>query len=79
MWGLREIGKRAIKVLNAKNDDEVSFVDVKALYDEAYEEKARAKVNLKRFKVLLAKAQKLDEIYRAQLAQQKTFKYGRAA
>lgn len=79
MWGLREIGKRAIKVLNAKNNDEVSFVDVKSLYDAAYEEKAKAKVNLKKFKTLLAKAEKLDEIYRAQLAQAKTFKYGRAA
>ncbi len=73
MWGLlRKLG-------NNDNQDEISFVDVKELYDAAYEEKTKAKVNLKRFKVLLVKAQKLDEIYRVQLAQPKTFKYGRAA
>lgn len=65
----------------AKNDNnaEVSFFDVKELYEAAYAEKARVKVNLKRFKALLSKAERLDEVYRAQLGLAQATRYGRAA
>lgn len=65
----------------AKNDnlDEISLFDVKELYDAAYEEKAKARVNLKRFKALMAKAAQLDEAYRAQLSVDQAEKYGVAS
>jgi hypothetical protein len=61
MWGL-------IKGI-AKNDNqgEISLFDVKELYDAAFAEKAKAKVNLKRFKALMAKAEQMDAAYRTQL------------
>ncbi len=46
----------------------IDFVEVKELYDAAFEAKAQARVNLKRFRALMAKAEKLDAAYRAQLA-----------
>lgn len=62
MWGI-------IKKLKNDNNNEVSLFDVKELYDAAYDEKAKARVNLKKFKALLGKAEKLDSIYRTQLDQ----------
>lgn len=65
----------------AKNDNQgdISFVDVKELYDEAYAEKAKARVNLKRFKALMQKAVQLDEAYRAQLGLAQQARYGEVA
>ncbi len=57
----------------------IDFIDVKKLYDEAYAEKEKARVNLKRFRKLIGKAQKLDKAYRAQLVKEATLKFGRAA
>lgn len=73
MWGLL---KRT-----AKNDnlDEISFVDVKELYDAAFAEKAKARVNLKRFKTLMAKAEEMDAAYRAQLGLFQATRYEEAA
>ena len=70
MWG------RLIQKL-AGNDNaaDISFMDVKALYDAAYAEN----VNSKKFNSLMAKAAQLDELYRAQLVASQAFKYGRAA
>lgn len=81
MLGLKKIGNQAIKVLRAKNDNngEISLFDVKELYDAAYAEKEKARVNLKRFKQLMAKATLLDMAYRAQLSKQKAFQYVRSA
>ena len=45
----------------------IHFMDVKDLYDAAGEAKAQARVNLKQYKALMAKAEKLDAAYRAQL------------
>ncbi len=61
MWGM-------IKKL-AKNDnkDEISYFDVKELYEAAYAEKAKTRVSLKRFKALMNKARQLDNAYRVQL------------
>jgi len=80
--GIKKIGSKAIKVLRARNDNngEISFIDVKELYDAAYAEKDKARVNLKRFKALLVKATNLDTAYREQLMQTKSsLQYGRAA
>ncbi|NCO04453.1 MAG: hypothetical protein GW903_09710 [Alphaproteobacteria bacterium] len=64
---------------NTDNGQEISLFDVKELYDAAYDEKAKASVNLKRFKKLMEKAIQLDTAYRAQLAQAQPFQYGKAA
>jgi len=65
----------------ARNDNgqEISFVDIKELYDAAYAEKAKARVNLKKFITLMAKAEKLDVLYRQQLMSAKSFNYSEAA
>lgn len=65
----------------AKNDNQgdISFVDVKELYDAAYAEKDKARINLKRFTVLLAKAVELDEAYRLQLGLAQQARYGEVA
>lgn len=60
------------------NQNEISFFDVKALYDSAYQEKAKARTCLKTFKVLLEQAEVLDLAYRAQIEAQKTRLYGKA-
>ena len=46
----------------------IDLMEVKELYDAACEAKAQARVNLKQYKALMAKAEKLDAAYRAQLA-----------
>ncbi len=53
----------------------LSFMDVKALYDAAYHEKAKAQVNMVRFKTLIDEAVQMDEAYRAQLLVTKPFQY----
>ncbi|MEM7617931.1 MAG: hypothetical protein AAF244_00975 [Pseudomonadota bacterium] len=65
----------------AKNDNslEISIFDVKELYDAAYAEKAKARVNLKKFKNLIEKAENMDMAYRAQLAQVQATRYAEAA
>lgn len=73
MWGL-------LKRL-AKNDNQgdISFIDVKELYDAAYKEKTKARVNIKRFRALMTKAVQLDEAYRLQLGATQATRYRRAA
>ena len=75
MWGT------LFKKLTNNNDNgqQISLFDVKELYDAAYEEKAKARVNLKRFKKLMEKATQLDVAYRAQLSTAQPFQYGKAA
>lgn len=65
----------------AKNDNEqeISLFDVKELYDAAYEEKAKARVSLKKFKILIQKAEKMDLAYRAQLGLMVAARYEEAA
>lgn len=81
MIALKKIGGRAWRALQPKNDNrsEISLLDVKEVYDAAYAEKAKARVNLKRFRVLLDRAQRLDAAYREQLAQVRALRYGRVA
>ena len=65
----------------AKNDNntEISFMDVKELYDAAFAEKAKARVNIKRFKTLMAKAEQMDVAYRVQLGLLQATRYEKAA
>lgn len=71
------------KLINklAQNDNlvEISLFDVKELYDAAYAEKAKARVNLKKFHKLMERATQLDLAYRAQLAAVQPFQYGKVA
>lgn len=54
----------------AKNDNcqEINLFDVKELYDAAYDEKAKERIDLKVFQKLLDQAEHLDRAYRQQLA-----------
>lgn len=61
------------------NQNGISFIDVKRLYDAAYEEKARARACLRTFHALLKKAEKLDAAYRVQLAADHARLNGKAA
>ena len=81
MFGLKKLGNQKIKIMTAKNDNnaEISFFDVKEMYDAAYAEKEKGRVNMKRFQKLMAHATLLDMAYRAQLSKQKSFKYIRSA
>lgn len=74
MWG-----KLINKLARNDNAQEISFFDVKELYEAAYEEKAKIRVNLKKFQKLMEKATQMDEAYRAQLINAKAIKYGEAA
>jgi len=67
------------RLANNDNQGDISFIDVKELYDTAYAEKAKARVNIKRFQVLIAKAEQLDEAYRIQLGLAVQARYGEAA
>ena len=62
------------------NENEISFFDVKALYDAAYEEKASARTNIRRFRALMDQAELLETAYRAQLMAARPASYlGKAA
>ena len=75
MWGT------LVKKLTSNNDNgqEISFIEVKELYDAAYAEKAKARVNLKKFKKLIEKASQLDLAYRDQLSATQSVQYGKVA
>ncbi len=69
---LKKIGQGGLTALKPKNDNtgkksEISLLDVKALYDRAYDDKAKARCYLKTFKQRLARAKKLDAAYQRQL------------
>ena len=54
---------------------EISFIEVKSLYDAAFAEKEKAKVNLVRFKHLMRKAIEMDKAYRLQLRDNPAFSH----
>lgn len=60
------------------NQNGISLFDVKALYDAAYDEKAKARACVRTFRSLLKRAEKLDAAYRAQIAAAQTRLYGKA-
>ncbi|MEM6812589.1 MAG: hypothetical protein AAF549_09015 [Pseudomonadota bacterium] len=74
MWG-----KILRKLAGNDNQAEISFLEVKELYDAAFAEKAKARVNLKKFRSLIQKAEKLDALYRQQLALTNAARYQEAA
>ena len=62
------------------NQNDISFFDVKELYDSAFAAKDQGRV--KRFNALLAQAEAMDAAYRQQLAMRKAGPaglYGKAA
>ena len=65
MWGLRQGIQRALGIKATKKD--ISFFDVKTLYNQAYEEKAKARNALRQYKKIENRAKAMDEAYRAQL------------
>jgi hypothetical protein len=46
---------------------EISFFDVKVLYNEAYEHKAKARLALRQYRRIEAQARAMDQAYRSQL------------
>lgn len=81
MKALKCVGLRFMALISGDeaNQNRISLFDVKALYDAAYEEKARARACLRTFRSLLEKAEALDTAYRAQLQADHLTKYGKAA
>ncbi len=65
MWGLKQGIQRVLGVKASKKD--ISFFDVKQLYNQAYEEKAKARNAIRQFKKIEKRAKAMDEAYRAQL------------
>ncbi len=65
MWGLKQGIQRVLRVKASKRD--ISFFDVKQLYNQAYEEKAKARNALRAYKKIENRAKAMDEAYRAQL------------
>jgi hypothetical protein len=64
----------AEKATTQPQQTELSLLDVKELYDRAYEEKAKDGENSEKFKKILAEAVKLDLAYRRQLARNASYK-----
>lgn len=60
------------------NENDISVLEVKALYDAAYAERERAQGSMRRYRGLLARAQALDSAYRAQLAAHQARLLGKA-
>ena len=62
-----------------ETNNEISYVDVKTLYDAAFEELNKIGGQILTFQELMTNAEKLDRAYRVQLANQTSFRYGRLA
>ncbi len=65
-WGVELLGISKVFIHKAPKKD-ITFFDVKELYNLAYAEKAQARNALRRYRRMAAKAQAMDEAYRAQL------------
>lgn len=61
------------------NQNRIALLQVKALYDAAYEAKSKADACFSTFESLLAKAEAMDAAYRAQLAADHARTFGKAA
>lgn len=62
------------------NENEISFFDVKELYDAAFAEKDKEGANAQRVAAMMTQAETLDAAYRAQLAAARPQQvYGKAA
>lgn len=69
MWTMKDVGRRFYTLFSEQeaNENGPSFFDVKAAYDAAFEQKAKARTCLRAFKRLLNKAERLESAYRARL------------
>ncbi len=61
------MGRKISKVFKADKAQDITFFEVKELYNLAYEQKAQARNALRQYRQIAIKAQKMDEAYRAQL------------
>lgn len=65
-WGAETFGISKL-FKRGKAAPDISFFDVKELYNEAYEHKAKARNALRQFRRIEARAQAMDAAYRRQL------------
>jgi hypothetical protein len=85
MSKIKRVGRRVLALFSEEeageimNENRISFIDVKALYDAAFEEKDRARACLKTFRALMGEAERLEAVYRAQIKADQMRFYGRAA
>ncbi len=49
------------------NQNRLSYMDVKSVYDAAYEQKAKARASLQGYQSLMRQAERLEAAYRAQI------------
>ncbi len=82
MKAIKSMGQRCLswwQTGGQANENEISYFDVKVLYDAAFEEKDRARASVATFKRLMAQAEALEAAYRAQLTAQQIRRFGKAA
>lgn len=81
MWNLIQAGSKTNKSIKPLNDNqsEISFFDVKDLYERAYAYKAENATDVARFHLLMAKAQKMDNAYRNQLELKQSVRFSQKA
>jgi hypothetical protein len=68
MKTIKKMRGAIMAMVGQANENDISFFDVKELYDSAYAEKAIARDHIRRFKTLMAQAELLETAYRSQLA-----------
>lgn len=71
MKKIKKMGWALKTLVGQANENDISFFDIKTLYDAAYEEKEAARESLRRYTALKAQAETLEAAYRAQLAARK--------
>ncbi|NQW47028.1 MAG: hypothetical protein HQ464_04575 [Planctomycetes bacterium] len=65
---IRSVGRRISQIFKARKARKgISFFEVKELYNLAYDHKAQARSAIRQYRRMEAKAQAMDEAYRAQL------------
>jgi hypothetical protein len=81
MWNLQLAGGTTDKNIAPENDNngEISFFDVKDLYEKAYAFKVNNSADASEFSLLMARARQMDEAYRAQLTQKQVIRYEQKA
>jgi hypothetical protein len=80
MKTIKMVGGRIMELLYPLNENEISFFDVKELYDAAFAEKDKEGANAQRVAAMMTQAETLDAAYRAQLAAARPQQvYGKAA
>ncbi len=67
MINLKKVSRSISKVFKANKAQDITFFEVKELYNLAYEQKAQARNALRQYRQISIKAQRMDEAYREQL------------